>query len=62
MDYRGIRYTIRLGITRQQWCVAIHPENAEIIEKAFTGARLQAELRARSMIDTWLKQQRVEAG
>ena len=60
MDYRGIRYSIRLGIARQQWCVAIHPEDSEIIEKAFTGARPQAELRAHSMIDTWLKRQRAE--
>jgi hypothetical protein len=61
MDYKGIRYTLRLGIARQQWSVAVHPAGGEVIEKSFTGARPQAELRAHSMIDAWLKRQRERA-
>jgi hypothetical protein len=56
MEYRGIRYTIRVGIVRHEWSVAIHPAGFEPIEKLVTGKRRLAELRAYSLIDTWLKQ------
>jgi hypothetical protein len=56
MEYRGIRYTIRVGIVRHEWFVAIHPAGFEPIEKLVTGKRRLAELRAYSLIDTWLKQ------
>lgn len=56
MDYRGIRFTIRTRIVRQQWTVAIHPAGVETGEKVVTGARAKAELLAHSMINTWLKQ------
>jgi opacity protein-like surface antigen len=29
MEYRGIRYTIRARIERDQWSVAIHPDDVE---------------------------------
>jgi len=62
MEHRGIRYTIRTGIVRQTWSVAIHPSGVGAIEKPFKGPRLAAELRAHSMIDRWLQeQQRVRA-
>ena len=60
MDYRGIRYTIRTRIVRQQWSVAIHPTGVELKEKIVTGARLKAEKQAHSMIDTWIKQKRLQ--
>jgi hypothetical protein len=53
MEYRGIRYTLRLGIERQKWAIGIHPHNAEPVEKAFKGTRLKAEHHAQSMIDTY---------
>ena len=56
MEYRGIRYTLRLGIERQKWSIGIHPLNAEPVEKAFKGTRLKAEQHAQSMIDTYRRQ------
>jgi hypothetical protein len=62
MEHRGIRYTIRTGIVRQTWSVAIHPSGVGAIEKPFKGSRPAAELRAHSMIDRWLQEhQRVRA-
>jgi hypothetical protein len=54
MEYRGIRYTIRAGIERDQWLVAIHPGEVEMAGKVVNGDREQAESRAHSMIDKWL--------
>jgi hypothetical protein len=53
MEYRGIRYTLRLGIERQKWVIGIHPHNVEPLEKVFTGTRLKAEQIAQSMIDAY---------
>ena len=60
MEYKGIRYTIRVGIVRYEWSVAIHPAGFEPIERFVTGKRRLAELRAFSLIDTWLRQQRAQ--
>jgi hypothetical protein len=54
MDYRGIRYTIRAGIERGQWFVVIHPEGAEVPANKIFGARQDAEVHARRMVDGWL--------
>ena len=54
MEYRGIRYTIRARIEREEWYVAIHPEGIERHGKVVIGSREKAELRARSMINAWL--------
>jgi hypothetical protein len=58
MEYRGVRYAIRLGIERGQWCVAIHKGRNETFEKRVSGTREYVELQARSMITQWLKRQR----
>jgi hypothetical protein len=56
MEYRGIRYTIRAGIERGQWFVVIHPEAVEVpAKKKIFGAREDAELQARALINDWLK-------
>jgi hypothetical protein len=55
MEYKGIRYTIRARIEREQWSVAIHPAGAEIAGKVVTGPRQRAELHARFLIDRWLQ-------
>ena len=60
MEYKGLRYTIRVGIVRHEWSVAIHPVGFEPIERLVTGKRRLAELRAFSLIDTWLRQQRAQ--
>jgi hypothetical protein len=57
---QAIRYTIRVGIVRHEWSVAIHPAGFEPIERLVTGKRRLAELRAYSLIDTWLRQQRAQ--
>jgi hypothetical protein len=53
MEYRGIRYTIRTGIERDHWTVAIHPGDVESVPKIVNGDREQAETLAHSMIDDW---------
>jgi len=51
MEYRGIRYTIRVGIERGQWLVAIYHQGVEIEGKRVFGTREDAELQARLMIE-----------
>ncbi len=55
MEYRGIRYTIRTRIERDQWSVAIHPMGVEMKARVVIGSREEAELQARALIDSWLK-------
>jgi hypothetical protein len=55
MEYRGIRYTIRARIEREQWSVAIHPAGVEKPAKVMTGPRERAELQAHSLINKWLE-------
>jgi hypothetical protein len=45
-EYRGIRYTIRIGIERGQWLVAIHPEGVEVSANKNFVAREDAEFHA----------------
>jgi hypothetical protein len=54
MKYRGIRYTIRAGIERAQYRVAIHPGDTEMPAPRIFFAREDAEAYARRMIDRWL--------
>jgi hypothetical protein len=60
MEHKGIRYTIRIGIERHKWIVAIHPHGMEPVERVVIGRRPQAEERAHSLIDTWLRQRAQE--
>jgi hypothetical protein len=54
MEYRGIRYTVRARVERDQWMVAIHPGDVEMAGKVINGGREQAETLAHSMINKWL--------
>ena len=53
VEYRGIRYTVRARIERNEWTVSIHPADIESHRKIVTGPRERAERLARSMIDRW---------
>ena len=53
VEYRGIRYTVRARVERNEWTVSIHPAGIESPRKVVTGHRVRAELLARSMIDKW---------
>ena len=44
MEYRGIRYTVRARIERDQWVIAIHPEDVESAGKVINGNREEAEI------------------
>jgi hypothetical protein len=56
MEYRGVRYTIRIGIARGQWQVAIYlPDNELPEERPVVGTRQDAEIAAQSIIDAWMK-------
>jgi hypothetical protein len=55
MEYRGIRYTIRRRIERDEWHVAIHPDGVEKAGKVVVGSREDAESEATAMIDDWLR-------
>ena len=61
MEYRGIRYTVRARIERDQWVVAIHPRHVESAGKVINGNRAEAELLAHSMIDKWFERHRPAA-
>jgi hypothetical protein len=59
MEHRGIRYTVRIGIARAQWRVAIYPlADGLPKEKTVSGTQEEAKITARSMINAWLKKQR----
>ena len=51
MEYRGIRYTLRVGIERGQWFVAVYPQGVETKANKVFGTREWAELEARRMIE-----------
>ena len=56
MEYRGVRYAIRIGIAREQWQAAIYLADKELPkETTVVGARQNAEIAASSIIDAWLK-------
>ena len=55
MELQRIRYTLRAGIERDQWCVSIHPAGVEMKGRVVIGSREDAELEARNMIEDWLK-------
>jgi hypothetical protein len=56
MDHRGIRYAIRIGIAPGQWRAAIYPPGDPLPkERTVFGTREDAEVTARSMINSWLK-------
>jgi hypothetical protein len=56
VEYRGIRYTLRVRIEREQWSVAIYPKGVEIPVKVVTGPRQRAEMLAHSSINKWLEE------
>src|ERR1700692_2717806 len=53
VEYKGIRYTVRTRIERNQWTVSIHPAGIEGARRVVTGPRERTDLLARSMIDRW---------
>ena len=56
MEYKGVRFAIRIGIAREQWRVAIYfPRTRLPVEKTVFGPREDAIATARSMIDAQLK-------
>jgi hypothetical protein len=55
VEYRGIRYTLRARIEREQWYVAIYPAGVEMKGRVVFGSREEAELQARALINDWLK-------
>ena len=62
MEYREIRYTVRVRIERNEWTVSIHPAGIEGARRLVTGPRVRAELLARSMIDRWHAQSAARSG
>jgi hypothetical protein len=58
MEYRGVRYAIRIGIKRGEWQLAIYLPNKELPEeRPVVGTRQAAESAACSIIDAWMKKQ-----
>jgi len=55
MEYRGVRYAIKIGIAREKWRVAIDHAGQLPKERTVSGTRGDAEFTAHSMIDGWLR-------
>jgi hypothetical protein len=55
-----VRYTIRAGIERDSWSVAIYPAGVESSAHRLYGTRANAEYRVRSVINRLLKEQNGE--
>jgi hypothetical protein len=63
MEYKSVRYAIRIGIERGQWRVAIYPPgNGLAEERTVLGTREDAETTARSMINARLKKRSALSG
>jgi hypothetical protein len=63
VEYRGIRYTVRARIERNEWTVSIHPAGIEGARRVVTGPRERTDRLARSMIDRWYERApRVQRG
>jgi hypothetical protein len=54
MEYRGIRYTVRVGIERGQYRACIHPDDEEMLAGQTFLSRRDAKDYARQMINRWL--------
>jgi len=57
MEYGGGRFTIRMGIERDKWHIAIH-SGGKPLQVIIFGTREDANLKAHSMIDAWLRKRR----
>jgi hypothetical protein len=56
MEYRGVRYAIRIGIDKGLWQLAVYLPDSELPEeKPIVGTRQEAEFAARAIIDAWRK-------
>jgi hypothetical protein len=56
MEYRGIRYAIRVGINRRRWQLVVYlPDRESPVERPGIGKRHDAEIAAHKIIDDWLK-------
>jgi hypothetical protein len=55
VEYKRIRYTVRIGTERGRWAVAIHAAGVETSARFCFGCREEAERKARAMIDRWLE-------
>jgi hypothetical protein len=56
MEYRGVRYAIRIGIARDQWGVAVYLPDKELPkETTVVGTRRDAKIAANRIIDAWIK-------
>ena len=60
MEYRGIRYTIRKRIERDEWYIAIYPDDVELRCKVIVGSRSEADLEAHSMVNDWVRRHPLE--
>ena len=54
MEYRGVRYAIRIGIAREQWHAAIYLADKEL-PKETTVVGTRREIAANRIIDAWMK-------
>jgi hypothetical protein len=56
MEYRGIRYAIRIGINRRRLQLVVYlPDREAPAERPVIGKRQDAEIAAHAIIDAWLK-------
>ncbi len=56
MEYRGVRYAIRIGINKASWQLVVYlPDRETPVERPVIGSRGTAETAAHAIIDAWLK-------
>jgi hypothetical protein len=56
MEYRGVRYAIRIGINKGSWQLVVYlPDRESPVERPVIGKRQDAEIAAHVIIDAWLK-------
>jgi hypothetical protein len=56
MEYRGVRYGIRIGINKGSWQLVVYlPDRESPVERPVIGNRQEAESAGHAIIDAWLK-------
>ena len=62
MQYKGVRYSPLLGITRNTWRIVVCFPDGTSQEQTFVGGKTAAEANAQQKIDRWLPRPQVNFG
>ena len=62
MQYKGVRYSLLLGITRNTWRIVVCFPDGTTQDHKFVGHKAAAKASAQDKIDRWLPRPQVNIG